>query len=211
MVKLMPYYRNRNPVTNTLKTVTERNRTMNKKTQAVLKSLEEEAKEKGNPYWIISRETGEFLNKLILEKNIKRVLEVGTSVGYSGIWLAEALTHTDGKLYTIESHNERFKMANKNFKEADLQDYIIQLKGHAPDVEIHDMFDLLFLDATKIEHLSYLIAFLFHMKKNGIIVADNALSHEREMKKYKDYIFNSDQLESKLIETGTGLYYSKII
>ncbi|MFC1656116.1 O-methyltransferase [Patescibacteria group bacterium] len=184
---------------------------MNKEIQTVLETLEQEAKEKNNPYWIISHETGEFLSNLIRENNMKRALEVGTSVGYSGIWLAEALTHTGGKLYTIESHNERFKIASENFHRAGLQDYITQLKGHAPDVEIPDMFDLLFLDATKIEHLSYLTAFLFHMKKGGIIVADNALSHEEEMKNYKDYIFNSDQLESKLIKIGTGLYYSKIV
>jgi predicted O-methyltransferase YrrM len=184
---------------------------MNKKIQTVLSSLEKEAKEKNNPYWIISHETGEFLNNLVREKNMKRVLEVGTSIGYSGIWLAEALTHTGGKLYTIESHDERFKIASANFQKTGLHDYVIQLKGHAPDVEIPDMFDLLFLDATKAEHISYLTAFLFHMKKGGIIVADNALSHEAEMKDYKNYIFSSDQLKSKLIEIGTGLYYSEII
>lgn len=184
---------------------------MNKKTCAVLEILEREAKEKNNPYWIISHETGKFLNKLIVEKNIRRVLEVGTSVGYSGIWLAEALTRTNGKLYTIESHDERFKMATRNFKKAGLENYIVQLKGHAPDVEINDMFDLLFLDATKAEHLSYLTAFLFHMKRGGIIVADNALSHQKELGKYREYIFNSGQLKSKLIEIGTGLYFSEIL
>jgi predicted O-methyltransferase YrrM len=184
---------------------------MTKSVKKVLKSLEEQCEREDNPYWIIPRETGEFLNNLIRENNMKRVLEVGTSIGYSGIWIAEALAHTGGKLYTIESHNERFNRAKENFKKAGLSDYIVQLKGHAPDVEIPDMFDLLFLDATKAEHVSYIIAFLFHMKKGGIIVTDNALTHKPQLEKYKEYIFNSPQLESKLIRKGDGIYFSRII
>jgi len=177
----------------------------------LIQKIEEESREKDNPFWIISHDTGEFLNDLIIKNNFKRVLEVGTSIGYSGIWMAEALTHTKGKLYTIESHEVRFKTAENNFSEAGLTAYIQQLKGHAPDVAIPDMFDLLFLDATKVEYVSYITAFLFHMKKGGIIVADNALTHEKELAKYKEYIFSSPQLENKLLKIGNGLYFSRII
>lgn len=165
----------------------------------------------GKEFWIISRKTGEFINKLIRDNNIKIVLEVGTSIGYSGIWIAEALSHTKGKLYTIESHDERFKKAQENFKQAGLSDYITQLKGHAPDIEIPDMFDLLFLDATKIEYVSYIKTFLFHMKKGGIIIADNAISHRDALKEYEQYIFNSPQLKSELLNIGSGLFISTIV
>jgi predicted O-methyltransferase YrrM len=184
---------------------------MNKKIAEILKKIEEERIENNNAFWIITHDTGEFLNKLIRENNFKRVLEVGTSIGYSGLWIAEALSHTNGKLYTIESHDPRFKTAHENFINAGLEKYIVQLKGHAPDVAIPDMFDLLFLDATKVEYVSYITAFLFHMKKGGIIIADNALTHEKELAAYKNYIFSSPQLESKLLKIGNGLYFSKII
>lgn len=176
----------------------------------VLQKLEAEAEKEQNPYWIISRETGRFLNELVIKNDVKRALEVGTSIGYSGIWLAEALTRTGGKLYTIESHEGRFEKAKKNFNDAGLTDYVVQLKGHAPDVEANEMFDLLFLDGTKSEYVNYLVAFLFHMKKGGIIAADNALTHEKELAPYRDYIFNSPHLESKLIKEGNGIYFSRI-
>jgi predicted O-methyltransferase YrrM len=184
---------------------------MNKETAKVLREIEKNAERDGNPNWIVSREVGEFLNRLIRTNNIKRVLEVGTSIGYSGTWLAEALSYTDGKLYTIESHEKRFQTAKENFKKAGIDQYVTQLKGHAPDVEIPDMFDMLFLDATKVEYVSYITAFLFHMKKGGIIVADNVLSHAKKMENYKEYIENSPHLENKLLDMGTGLYLSKVI
>ena len=183
---------------------------MNKKIQKILEQIEKERLETNNSCWIITRDTGEFLNKLIRENIFKKVLEVGTSIGYSGIWIAEALTHTKGKLYTVESHNGRFKTAEQNISSAGLTAYVQQLKGHAPDVPIPDMFDMLFLDATKVEYVSYLTAFLFHMKKGGIIIADNALTHEKELSAYKEYIFNSPQLESELLKIGNGLYFSRI-
>ena len=180
---------------------------MNKKVESTLKKLEKTGKE----FWIVSRETGEFLNRLIREENIKSVVEIGTSIGYSGIWIAEALSHTGGRLYTMESHDERFNQAKKHFQEAGLTKYITQLKGHAPDIEIPDICDLLFLDATKAEYLSYIKTFLFHMKKGGIIVADNALSHRKELSEYEQYIFNSDQLKSDLLEIGKGIFVTEIV
>jgi len=184
---------------------------MNKETAKTLREIEKISKRDGNPNWTISHEVGEFLNHLIRTNNIKRVLEVGTSVGYSGIWLAEALSYTNGKLYTIESHDGRFQTAKENFRKAGLTKYVEQLKGHAPDVAITDMFDMLFLDATKAEYVSYITTFLFHMKKGGIIVADNIISHAEKMENYKKYIENSPHLENKLIDMGTGLYISKVI
>lgn len=180
---------------------------MTEATKKTLRTLEKTGKQ----YWIIPRETGLFLNKLIRTHKCKTVLEVGTSIGYSGIWIAEALSDTGGKLYTIESHDERFEKAKKNFQKAGVTKYITQLKGHAPDVGIPDMFDLLFLDATKAEYVSYIKTFLFHMKKGGIIVADNALSHQKELKAYEEYIFNAKHLRSECINIGTGIFVSTII
>lgn len=180
---------------------------MGEKVEKTLRKLEKT----GHEFWIIPRETGEFLNKTIRENNIKCVLEVGTSIGYSGIWMAEALSHTGGKLYTLESHNERFEKAKNHFEEAGLTRYIKQLKGHAPDIEIPDIFDMLFLDATKVEYVSYIKTFLFHMRKGGIIIADNAISHRKELAEYEKFIFNSPQLKSELKELGTGLFISTIL
>lgn len=177
----------------------------------VMQRLEKERQENNNKYWTIDHETGQFLHDLIIKNNYQKVLEVGTSIGYSGLWFAKALRQTGGKLYTIESNDERYEIAHKNFAEADVLDIVQQLKGHAPDVPIPDMIDFLFLDATKFEYKYYLSTYLFHMKKGGMIVADNAISHANEMKVYHDMVMNSDQLETKIVELGTGLLVSKIV
>jgi len=180
------------------------------KIQSVLSQLEKERSENDNKYWTIDHKTGEFLRNLIIERDYKKVLEIGTSIGYSGIWLASALRETGGKLYTIESKEQRYDIATKNFAQAGVDDIVQQLKGHAPDVEIPDMIDMLFLDATKFEYKYYISTYLFHMKKGGIIVADNALSHAKELSEYRDYIFSNPQLNSRLEEIGTGLFVSEI-
>ena len=80
------------------------------KTQEVLLALEQTQKQ----FWNISRVTAEFLYSLIKIQKSKNVLEVGTSNGYSGIWLAKALKETDGHLTTIEFWDKRLDIAKEN-------------------------------------------------------------------------------------------------
>lgn len=184
----------------------------NQKAIKILTKIHKEADQAGNPNWIVSKKTGQFLNKSVTKYNVKTVLEIGTSIGYSGIWIAEALSHINGKLFTVESNEERYFKAEHNFKESGLSDYIIQIHGHAPeDVDLNEEIDMLFLDATKKEYVRFLKSFLPFMKKGGIIVADNAISHEEELAEYKEFIFASKNLKSELIEIGAGLYFSIII
>lgn len=181
------------------------------KQKNVLERLEKERSETNNKYWTIDHETGEFLRNLIIERKIKKVLEIGTSIGYSGIWLASGLRETGGKLYTVESKKERFDMAAANFAEAGVDDIVQQIHGHAPDVKIPDMIEMLFLDATKFEYKYYLSTFLFHMKKGGIIVADNVISHAEKLADYKKMVMDSSQFKTELKEIGTGLLVSEIL
>jgi predicted O-methyltransferase YrrM len=168
-------------------------------------------------YWCVSNDTARLLNFLVNFTKSKNILEVGTSIGYSAIWLAQAAKQFDGKIITIESHDERFDMATQNFKEAGVDNMIIQIKGHAPEI-LDEMdirkeagveeFDFIFLDATKIEYQSYIDHFLPMLKKGGLIVADNAISHEEYLKEYKEFIFNSPLLKSMLLSIGTGVFFS---
>lgn len=182
-----------------------------KKLKNVLTRLEKIRIETDNKYWIIDHETGEFLRSIIINRGIKKVLEIGTSIGYSGLWLASGLRETGGKLYTVESKKERFDMAKTNFAQAGVDDIVQQILGHAPDVKIPDMFEMLFLDATKFEYKYYLGTYLFHMKKGGIIVADNALSHAEKLTDYKKTVMNSPQFKTELKKIGTGLLISEIL
>jgi len=180
---------------------------MNQKIKKLLTILETTRE----TYWNISKEAGQFLNSLIKEFKIKRVLEIGTSNGYSGIWIAEALAKNNGHLYTIESNKKkRFPLAAANFERAGLSKTITQILGHAPEAIPNSpkFFDLIFLDATKYEHLLYLKKIIPRTKKGSIIIADNIISHKRELSPYIKEIQKLKNFESHLLHTDTGMLIS---
>jgi len=202
--------------------------------QEVLNGIEY-LKEKGENYWTIAKEVGEFLYRKIIKINAKQVLEIGTSIGYSGIIIAEALSQTGGHLYTIESHEDRFKKATKNFKKAKVSSAITQILGHAPQVFMPDdqkptsmrrksgvlhkfnsfnpifqgkSFDLVFLDATKKEHISFFKAIQPFMAQPHTIITDNIISHKEAMQEYLHYVNSLPNYKSKLLNIGAGILVS---
>jgi len=181
---------------------------MDKKVLKVLKELEKTRHE----FWNISKETGTFLNVLIRISNIKKILEIGTSNGVSAIYMAEALKSKglpkNHQIYTIESNYKlRFPLATKNFKRTKLSEYITQILGHAPEAipKNPKFFDLFFLDATKYEHADYLTAIIPRMKKNSIIITDNAISHKEALKPYFQELKKYKNFKNQLIPLGSGL------
>jgi len=99
---------------------------MNEKSLNVLKELEKTSTD----FWNIAPETANFLNMLIKISNSKNAVEVGTSNGYSGVWLAKALKVTGGKLTTIEYYEKRIALALENFKKCEV-DEIKKRRNHS--------------------------------------------------------------------------------
>ena len=179
---------------------------MKKQIQSLLKSLEKNR----TKYWNITPEVGKFLNLLIKTRKYTSVLEIGTSNGYSAIWLGEALFSTNGHLWTMESHKkERFRLAMQNIKRSGLNS-ITQILGHAPEdlPTTPKYFDLAFFDATKHEHLSYFKALKSRIKKGGVIVTDNAISHKADLKIYSKTLQKTKGWHSETLSLGTGLMVS---
>ena len=176
-----------------------------KKTQEVLLELEKTQKQ----FWNISRVTAEFLYSLIRTQNAKQVLEIGTSNGYSGIWLGKAVKETGGHLTTIEFYDKRLDVAKENFKTCKVDDVITPLKGSAlmhleylpKDFEI----DFAFVDANKSEYIKYFEYIDKHMKKGGIIACDNVLSHEVKCKPFIDAINSNPNYENVVLPLPAGL------
>lgn len=164
----------------------------------------------GNVHWNVSRETGNFLRLLVILLDAKIVVEIGTSIGYSGLWFADGLQQTQGKLFTVESHDERFMEATKHFTEADVLDVVTQIKGHAPEVldDIVEDIDLAFFDATKMEHVSYWEALADKVRVGGVIVTDNILSHAEEFAAYREFVEKDERFEHTVMSIGTGLLIS---
>lgn len=182
---------------------------MNKSaTETVLSRLEQNIAD-SNTTWNISRTTAFFLQSLLREHRPLCALEIGTSTGYSAICIAQVLNEWSGQLITVESHKGRFALAQKNIADTGLTN-ITQVKGHAPEIleSIPGTFDFIFLDATKYEHTSYFLALKNRLHKHGIIVADNMLSHEKEMQEYKKTVEADPQFESSIENVGTGLMVS---
>ncbi len=174
-------------------------------TQKVLLELEKTQKQ----FWNISRVTAEFLYTLIRDKKAKNVLEIGTSNGYSGIWLGKAVKENGGHLTTIEFYDKRLDVAKENFKTCGVDDVITTLQGSAlmhleylpEDFEI----DFAFVDANKSEYIKYFEFIDKHLKKGGIIACDNVLSHEAKCKPFIDAINADSNYENVVLPLPAGL------
>lgn len=176
-----------------------------KTTETVLKGLEATQKN----FWNISRVTGQFLYTLIKTANCKNVVEIGTSNGYSGIWLGKALKETGGHLTTIEFWEKRFSIARENFKACGVDDCISIIQGSACDVlkELPEDFkiDFAFIDANKKEYIDYFKLIHPHLNKGGFIACDNVLSHKEKTQSFIDAINNHPDYENVVLSLPAGL------
>ena len=161
-------------------------------------------------YWNISPDTGEFFYILVLISKAKNILEVGTSNGYSALWLGEAAKQNNTKITTIEIAEHKVKMAAENFKRAKLERTIKIVHGDALKEipKLKGKFDFLFLDAIKEDYLNYFKLAYPKLVKNAVIVADNAIMFERYMKDYLSYVRNNKNLRSVLVPIGSGVEFS---
>ncbi len=118
---------------------------------------------------------GKLLYELIIKGKYKRALEIGTSTGHSGIWIAWALSKTGGKLTTIEIDADRHHTAVENFKEAGLSDYIDARVADAHELvkELNGPFDFVFSDADKDWYKQYFIDVEPKLVVGGCFAAHN--------------------------------------
>lgn len=199
---------------------------MNKKIERVLSELEKRALYEQENYHKVShdermlaitKDTGIFYNILLKAQNPKRILEVGTSTGYSTLWFAEAIRH-DSKIITIEQNPKKIKIATRNFKRAGVQKKIEIRKGAAEGVlkqmlEIFmksrskKHFDFIFLDADKESYSLYFDIGLKMLKKDGIIAADNIIYPKRfnkHIKKYLEHVNEYKDVQTVVVPIGNG-------
>lgn len=177
--------------------------------ETVIEELEAVVKDTGNAFWNIPPATAALLQWLIKVHKPSRVLEIGTSNGYSALRMAQVLSHSGGVLYTVESHAERFATAEKNFARAGVEGLVHQVKGHAPEIlsSLEGGFDMVFLDATKMEYQSY-VDFLYPKLSIGaIVVADNCVSHGDDlyMQKFLQFMKETPLFSSVLLSFDNGV------
>lgn len=199
---------------------------MNKKIAPILRSLEKRSNYEEKNYKQIPREkrmlaitpyTGIFYNILLKTHKPKKILEIGTSVGYSTLWFADAIIGKNSKIITIEQNPKKIIIAQKNFRKAGVSKMIEIKEGTAKDVLLElkksvksnskNYFDFIFIDADKEQYSLYFDICLSMLKKDGIIAADNILfptRFKKYIKKYLNHVREISSVESITIPIGNG-------
>ena len=145
----------------------------------------------------ISKNIGIFYNILLKSINAKKILEIGMSVGYSGLWFADAIMSNtqDGQIITIDREQFKIDSATRNFEEAGVNSLIQIRKGEARKILYkikeefgENYFDFIFIDADKESYIEYFDLCLPLVRKGGIIGADNILFPERFNEMMADYL-----------------------
>ena len=174
-------------------------------TNEIMAGLEKTQKE----FWNIARETGVMLNMFIKMMNAKSALEIGTSNGYSGLWLSKALKQTGGHLTTIEFYEKRQSVAIENFKTCGVDDVITPIQGSAimilENLPEDAKFDFVFIDANKREYIKYFNLIKPHLAQKCMITADNILSHAEKVQDFVDAVNADDEFQYEILNLPAGL------
>ena len=156
--------------------------------EPVLKELNRETYVKVQmPNMLSGHLQGQFLEMLSRMQQPKRILEIGTFTGYSGLCLAKGLAE-DGLLYTIDINEELQPMVEQYIAKAALSDKVKQLIGDARQIipTINETFDLVFIDADKINYSTYYDLVFDKVRPGGYIIADNVLWSGKILAEKKD-------------------------
>ncbi|MCF0124264.1 MAG: O-methyltransferase [Clostridia bacterium] len=189
-----------------------------------LKKIKQKALENHIP--IIMDDTLEVMRNYLIKAKPKRILEIGTAVGYSAICFTEFLAE-DGRIDTIERDIERVKEAKENIKTAEVEEKINIYEGDAVEIlpTLNEKYDAVFIDAAKGKYPFFLKESLRMLNIGGIIFADNILykgyvmsdynKHKqrtavRNLREYIKEVSENPNLETEILEVGDGLAISKV-
>ncbi len=154
----------------------------------------------------ITPDVGLFLNILVKATKATSILEIGTSNGYSTIWLGLATQENNGQLITLEVDPRKVKLAKENIERAGLVKTVKLIEGDAKETLriLEKEFDFVFLDAEKEDYLEFFHLIFPKLKIGGVIVADNVISHAEDLKEYVDYVRANPNTQSVLVPIGRG-------
>ena len=188
----------------------------------MLEEIERYAKEKRVP--IMMKDGIEYLCNFIKENKIKRILEIGSAIGYSSIKMA--VVDEDITITTIEKDEDRYNIAVNNIEKFGLSDRINIILGDGLEVNIEGEFDLIFIDASKGNNINFFNKFSKNLGSYGIIITDNLLFHGlvrdegliktknqrgivRKIKQFIEFLDNNEEFETEYLDVGDGIAISR--
>jgi predicted O-methyltransferase YrrM len=189
-------------------------RQMNAEIRTFLRQLEEHARthdaresEHSRKLLNLEPETAELVSIFARSLRSRRVLEIGTSNGYSTIWLAASIGPEGGRVISIDRSSEKHRMARDNLLATGLLQYADLILGDATEVikTLPGPFDFVFFDAERTSAPGQLTILLPKLAPQSLILADNVLSHPDEIAGYLAMVNGLKQLQHVVIPVGKGL------
>lgn len=163
--------------------------------------------ERGRRMLNITADTGEFLSVLVRFGQARRVLEIGTSNGYSTLWLAEAAAAIDGHVTTLEYAEDKVAMARATFARSGLGAHITLVHADAGSwlLQAADAsIDLLFLDSDRGQYAGWWPQLRRVLRPGGLLVVDNATSHATQMAPLRALLDADPAFDTSLVPVGNG-------
>jgi predicted O-methyltransferase YrrM len=152
-------------------------------------------------------DTAQLMSILVRSSKCQRMLEIGTSSGYSTIWLAHAATVTGGHVSSIERDAAKIAMADSNLIRAGLRDKVTLLLGDATKIvgEQEGTFDFVFFDADRLSAPEQLKLLLPKLESGALVLADNVHSHPDQIAPYLAAITALPDFDHMIVSVGKGL------
>jgi caffeoyl-CoA O-methyltransferase len=154
----------------------------------------------------IAPEVGQLLLTLILAARAKVIVEVGTSGGYSTLWLASGAARTGGRVTTFEIDPDKVALARRTFEDAGVTG-LVDLRhgdGGAGLAEFPGTADMVFIDSEKDDYGRLLDLAIPALKSGGLLVADNLISHAATLASFRDRVLSDPRLTGLVVPLGGG-------
>jgi predicted O-methyltransferase YrrM len=154
----------------------------------------------------IPRETGRFLALLLASAPEGACLEIGTSAGYSSLWLALACREYKSSLVTFEHLEDKTKLARETIRQAKVDDVVELIYGDASEyINNYENISFCFLDAEKEDYQDFYDRVIPKMVSGGLFTADNLISHREDLKMFQDSVLNDHRVDSLVVPIGKGI------
>lgn len=158
----------------------------------------------------LPREAAQFVHALVLATRPRKVLEIGTGYGYSGLWIAAALAETGGHLTTIDHDPKKTQHALEMFQNAGLAEHVQARTGEISDVlgSLTGPFGFVLNDADKENCIRYIELIMNKVVDSAVLLTDNTLTHARQIQPFLDWIRERKDFFSTPVPIGNGMELS---